>query len=65
VRYRELLEPDAATLELVAVSPLVNSVKNDDERCAAELPGPNSERLRAADKFPDALGWARLDWEHE
>jgi putative SOS response-associated peptidase YedK len=42
-RYRNLLEPDAATLELVAVSPLVNSVKNDDERCAVELPGPNSE----------------------
>jgi putative SOS response-associated peptidase YedK len=43
VRYRELLEPDAATLELVAVSPLVNSVNNHDERCAVELPGPNSE----------------------
>jgi len=32
--YRDLLEADAATLELVAVSPLVNSVKNDDPRCA-------------------------------
>ena len=42
-RYRQLLEPDADTLELVAVSTLVNSVKNDEERCAVELPGPNSE----------------------
>ena len=33
-RYRDLLEPDAATLELVEVSTLVNSVKNDDPRLA-------------------------------
>jgi putative SOS response-associated peptidase YedK len=31
-RYRELLEPDADPLELVPVSTLVNSVKNDDAR---------------------------------
>src|SRR6187431_3035475 len=31
-RYKELLEPDADALELVAVSSLVNSVKNDDPR---------------------------------
>jgi putative SOS response-associated peptidase YedK len=42
VRWRELLEPDAATLELVPVSTLVNSVKNDDPNCAVEIPGPNS-----------------------
>ena len=42
VRWRELLEPDAATLELVAVSPFVNSVKNEDPQCAVALPGPNS-----------------------
>jgi putative SOS response-associated peptidase YedK len=33
-RYRDLLEPDADTLELVPVSSHVNSVKNDDPRCA-------------------------------
>jgi len=43
VSYRALLEPDADTLEIVAVSSLVNSVKNDDERCAAELLAQNSE----------------------
>jgi putative SOS response-associated peptidase YedK len=31
-RYKELLEPDIDTLELVAVSNLVNSSKNDDPR---------------------------------
>jgi len=31
-RYRELLVPDADTLELVPVSTLVNSTKNDDPR---------------------------------
>jgi putative SOS response-associated peptidase YedK len=41
-RYRELLEPDADTLELVAVSSLVNSVKNEDPNCAVAIPGPNS-----------------------
>ena len=40
-RYRELLEPDAE-LELVPVSTLVNSVKNDDPNCAVAVPGPNS-----------------------
>ena len=42
VRWRELLEPDA-NLELVPVSTLVNSVKNDDPNCAVAIPGPNSE----------------------
>jgi putative SOS response-associated peptidase YedK len=41
-RYRDLLEPDAA-LELVPVSTLVNSSKNEDPQCAVALPGPNSE----------------------
>jgi putative SOS response-associated peptidase YedK len=36
-RYRELLEPDAATLELVPVSTLVNSVKNDDPSLAERI----------------------------
>ena len=40
-RYRDLLEPDA-DLELVPVSTLVNSVKNDDPNCAVAIPGPNS-----------------------
>ncbi len=40
-RYRDLLEPDA-DLELVFVSNLVNSVKNDDPNCALAIPGPNS-----------------------
>ena len=31
-RYRDLLEPDAETLQLVPVSTLVNSSKNDDAR---------------------------------
>jgi putative SOS response-associated peptidase YedK len=31
-RYKELLQPDADTLELVPVSNLVNSAKNDDPR---------------------------------
>jgi len=31
-RYKELLEPDADALELVPVSTLVNSAKNDDPR---------------------------------
>lgn len=31
-RYKELLEPDADALELVPISSLVNSVKNDDPR---------------------------------
>jgi putative SOS response-associated peptidase YedK len=35
-RYQELLEPDA-DLELVPVSSLVNSVKNDAAECAARL----------------------------
>src|SRR5450432_4658107 len=39
-RYRELLEPDAATLELVPVSPLVNSVKNDSPACAERVEPP-------------------------
>jgi putative SOS response-associated peptidase YedK len=42
VRWRDLLEPDADTLELVAVSSLVNSVKNEDAQCAVAIPGPNS-----------------------
>jgi putative SOS response-associated peptidase YedK len=41
VRYRELLEPDA-NLELVPVSTLVNSVKNEDPNCAVEIAAPNS-----------------------
>jgi putative SOS response-associated peptidase YedK len=41
IRWRELLEPDA-NLDLVPVSTLVNSVKNDDSKCAVALPGPNS-----------------------
>lgn len=36
-RYRDLLEPDASALELVAVSTLVNSVKNDDARLVEPL----------------------------
>ena len=40
--YRDLLEPDA-NLELVPVSTLVNSVKNDGPACAVAIPGPNSE----------------------
>jgi putative SOS response-associated peptidase YedK len=36
-RYRELLEPDADTLELVQVSSLVNSVKNDGPECAVRV----------------------------
>jgi len=36
-RYSDLLEPDAETLELVPVSTHVNSVKNDDPRCAEPL----------------------------
>lgn len=36
-RYRDLLEPDAATLELVPVSTLVNSVKNDGPACAEPI----------------------------
>jgi len=39
--YGELLEPDA-DLELVRVSTLVNSVKNEDPQCAVAIPGPNS-----------------------
>jgi len=39
-RFRELLEPDAATLELVPVSPLVNSVKNDSPACAERVEPP-------------------------
>ena len=39
--YGELLEPDA-DLELVPVSTLVNSVKNEDPQCAVAIPGPNS-----------------------
>jgi putative SOS response-associated peptidase YedK len=31
-RYGDMLEPDADTRELVEVSTLVNSVKNDDAR---------------------------------
>ena len=41
VRYRELLEPDP-NLELVLVSTLVNSSKNEDPNCAVAIPGPNS-----------------------
>jgi putative SOS response-associated peptidase YedK len=40
-RYSDLLEPDA-NLELVPVSSLVNSVKNEDPQCAVAIPGPNS-----------------------
>ena len=36
-RYSDLLEPDADTLELVHVSTLVNSVKNDDPRVAEPI----------------------------
>ena len=36
-RYRDLLEPDAGELELVPVSPLVNSVKNDSPECAERV----------------------------
>ena len=36
-RYRDLLEPDADALELVPVSPLVNSVKNDSPECAQRV----------------------------
>ena len=42
VRWRELLEPDADTLEIVPVSALVNSAKNEDPQCAVVIPGPNS-----------------------
>jgi putative SOS response-associated peptidase YedK len=38
-KYRDLLAPDAETLELVPVSTLVNSVKNDDARLAERLVG--------------------------
>jgi putative SOS response-associated peptidase YedK len=33
----DLLEPDAATLELVPVSNAVNSVKNDGPECAEPI----------------------------
>src|SRR6478735_1979413 len=36
-RYKELLEPEADTLQLVAVSNLVNSSKNDDPRVIEPL----------------------------
>ncbi|HEY5372359.1 MAG TPA: SOS response-associated peptidase family protein [Polyangiaceae bacterium] len=36
-RYRDLFEPDWSTLELVPVSTLVNSVKNDDPRLIERL----------------------------
>jgi putative SOS response-associated peptidase YedK len=36
-RYRDLLEPDADELELVPVSPLVNSVNNDSPECAERV----------------------------
>jgi putative SOS response-associated peptidase YedK len=36
-RYRDLLEPDADTLELVPVSTLVNNVKNDSPECAKRV----------------------------
>ena len=36
-RYLDLLEPDADALELVPVSSHVNSVSNDDARCAEPL----------------------------
>lgn len=36
-RYRDLLEPDVADLELIPVSTLVNSVKNDGPRLAEPL----------------------------
>ena len=36
-RYLDLLEPDAATLELVPVSATVNSVKNDGPECAERV----------------------------
>ena len=41
VRWRELVEPEAGSLRLVSVSPRVNSVQNDDARCALEQPRPN------------------------
>jgi putative SOS response-associated peptidase YedK len=37
-RYRDLLVPDAARLELVPVSTLVNSAKNDDARVVERVP---------------------------
>ncbi|HEY5374906.1 MAG TPA: SOS response-associated peptidase [Polyangiaceae bacterium] len=40
--YRDLLEPDAATLELVPVSSMVNSVKNDGPECAEREPAMQS-----------------------
>ena len=36
-RYRDLLEPDTTALELVPVSTLVNSVKNDGPACAEPI----------------------------
>src|SRR5450432_2048715 len=36
-RYRDLLEPDAATLELVPVSSHVNKPANDDPACAERV----------------------------
>ncbi len=36
--YRSLLEPDVEGLELVPISSLVNSTKNDDERLVEPLP---------------------------
>jgi len=43
-RYKELLQPDADTLELVAVSSLVNSVKNDDPRLIEPITPNTPER---------------------
>jgi putative SOS response-associated peptidase YedK len=38
-RYRDLLAPDVDRLELVPVSTLVNSAKNDDARLVERVPG--------------------------
>ena len=38
-RYRDLIEPEADTLELVRVSSVVNSVKNDGPECAERVAG--------------------------
>lgn len=40
-RYRDLLEPDADTLELVPVSTAVNSVKNDGPECTEGVALPS------------------------
>ena len=37
-RYRDLLEPDADSLEIVPLGPAVNSSKNDGPECIAPAP---------------------------